>query len=93
MAAATENPTFAAGAGEASSDVDVEAGLKDGTLSAEQAVLMMEARLESKFAGQVAEIKSQMAEMIASAQLGAAANGAVCNQRVDVLFLLQIVLH
>ena len=46
VAAATENPTFA-GAGEASSDVDVEAGLKDGTLSAEQAVLMMEARLES----------------------------------------------
>ena len=46
---ATENPAFASGADAPSSEpaVDVEAALKDGTLTAEQAVVVQERQLRA----------------------------------------------
>eukprot|EP01045_Picozoa_sp_COSAG04_P040257 COSAG04_NODE_11679_length_694_cov_1.354622_1_plen_190_part_10 len=50
--------------------VDIEAGLRAGTLTAEQAVLLMEQRLEQKMEGRLAEIDAQIDAKITAAQLG-----------------------
>ena len=44
---ATENPAFAGGRDEAAADssMDIKAGLRDGTLTSDEAVLQMEAQM------------------------------------------------
>eukprot|EP01051_Picozoa_sp_SAG22_P006936 SAG22_NODE_470_length_10142_cov_13.947227_10_plen_456_part_00 len=72
--AATGNPAFAGGpegAAAGSAVVDIEAGLKDGTLTAEQAVVLMEQRTEEKMEAVRAEMRAE----IAAAQLGVAETG------------------
>ena len=75
--AATENPAFAGGpeGAAAGSSVDIEAGLRDGTLTAEQAVVLQERQLkrqEEKMEAMRAEMRAE----IAAAQLGIAEGGA-----------------
>ena len=56
---ATENPAFAGAADAPSSEpaVDVEAALKDGTLTAEQAVVVQERQLRDEMARLEAEME------------------------------------
>eukprot|EP01043_Picozoa_sp_COSAG02_P050629 COSAG02_NODE_5227_length_4525_cov_1.708540_2_plen_513_part_00 len=56
-------------------NVDIEAELRDGTLTAEQAVVLQERQLTAQIVemrGQMAQMKGQMQEMITGAQLGVA---------------------
>ena len=59
---ATENPAFAGGAGAPSSEpaVDVEAALKDGTLTAEQAVVVQERQLRDEMARLEARLRAEL---------------------------------
>ena len=76
---AVENPLAAEDAGSGglaaggggSSAVDIEAGLKDGSLTAEQAVALVEKRTESKTARTI---------MRAAAQLSAASGGGALTE-------------
>ena len=66
---ATENPAFAGGQDEAAAGgVDIEAGLRDGTMTAEQAVVLLQEQLR-------AEMQEQMDAKIAAARLGVAEGG------------------
>ena len=63
---AAENPAFA-GAEAPSSEpaVDIEAGLKDGTLTAEQAVVLQERQLRAEVEAQMARLETRLrAELV-----------------------------
>lgn len=60
-----ENPAFAGAEASTAGSVDIEAALKDGTLTAEQAVVLMQEQL-----------RAEMRAEIAAAQLGLAGGGA-----------------
>ena len=62
--AQVENPSFAAGAGHA---LDIEAALRDGALTAEQALVEMQKQMEASTAAQIAELKEGLAEQLAKA--------------------------
>ena len=68
---ATANPAFADGAQEGHG-VDIEAGLEDGTLTAEQAVVLQERQMERMRVEMQAQMEAKTAQMIAAAQLGVA---------------------
>ena len=70
--AATDNPAFAGGLGETAAGVDIEAGLRDGTLTAEQAVVLMEEQMEAR----EKQLRAEVDAKIAAAQLGVVEGGA-----------------
>ena len=72
MAAATANPAFAGERG----TVDIEAGLRDGSLTTEQAFSLQERRLRAEMEAREKQLRVEMKEMVAAAQLGAAEGGA-----------------
>lgn len=49
-----------AAAQQRSDDVDIEAGLKDGTLTAEQAVVLMERQIEAKVNTKIAQLEARL---------------------------------
>ena len=76
---ATRNPAFAGEgdeADEADADLDIEAALKDGALTAEQAVVLQERQLRAEMVAQMEQMKGELEAKIAGAQLGAAESGA-----------------
>ena len=64
MAAATANPAFAGGT------VDIEAGLRDGTLTTEQAFALQERQLRAEMEAREKQLRVEMDAKIAAAQLG-----------------------
>ena len=72
--AATENPAFAGGPDEAAagSSMGIKAGLKDGTLTSDEAIVLMEEQMEAR----EKQLRAEMDAKIAAAQLGVAEGGA-----------------
>ena len=66
---ATENPAFAGGPDEdAGSSMGIKAGLKDGTLTSDEAIVLMEEQMEAR----EKQLRAEMRAEIAAARLGAA---------------------
>ena len=74
--AATDNPAFAGGLGETAAGVDIEAGLRDGTLTAEQAVVLMQEQLQGQMEAREKQLRAEVDAKIAAAQLGVVEGGA-----------------
>eukprot|EP01043_Picozoa_sp_COSAG02_P016893 COSAG02_NODE_753_length_17610_cov_23.119753_17_plen_480_part_00 len=73
--AATENPAFAGGPvfeAAAGSSMGIKAGLRDGTLTSDEAIVLMEEQMEAR----EKQLRAEMDAKIAAAQLDAAEGGA-----------------
>lgn len=73
----TENPAFADEPDEPSTgSLGIKARLKDGTLTSDEAIVLMEEQMEAREKQMRAEMQEQMDAKIAAARLGAAEGGA-----------------